>query len=109
MTTAQDVPEFITPKNVLQLTDEQLDAEIAARQQRRLAAFRIYSELQALKQVTRNTKLRDHLEKQLKSFEKDIAAIDKKLAAAQDRVNKIKGIRLELDDETFDITKKEQI
>lgn len=107
--TTQAVPEFITPCNVLQLTDEQLDQEIAARQQRRLAAFRIYSELQAVKQATRDSKLRDRLEKELKSFEKEIAAIDKKLSAVQDRVNKIKGIRLELGDETFDITKKEQV
>ena len=105
----QDIPEHIMPKNVLALTDEQLEAEIAARQKRRLAAFRIYSELQAVKQATRDDKLKARLTKELAAFEKELAQVDKKLNSINDRVNKIKGIRLELGDETFDITKRDEV
>lgn len=102
------VAEFIQPKNVLHLSDEQLEKEIAARQERRLAAFRVHSELMARVRETKNEKLRVQLGKLCVQFEKAIAAIDKGIAKAQELANKARGIRLQLD-ETFDITKKDEI
>ena len=109
MTEADDeVAQFVQPKNVLHLTNEQLEFELAARQEKRLVAFKIYSELQAKVRETRNEKLKVQLGKVCAQFEKAIAAIDKALDKARELLNKSKAIRLELDD-TFDITKKEEI
>lgn len=103
-----EVAQFIQPKNVLHLTNEQLDMEIAARQFRRLAAFRVHAELQAKVRETRNEKLKVQLGKLCTQFEKALAAIDKSLEKAQELSNKARGIRLQLDD-SFDITKKDTI
>jgi len=100
--------EFIQPKNVFDLTDVELDAEIAARQIRRLAAFRIYSEQLARTKEARDERLKARMAKELKGFEKDLASIDKNIQKCRDRLNKIRGIRLELDD-TFDINAEEKI
>lgn len=111
MTTEADdteVAQFIQPKNVLHLTNEQLDMEIAARQERRLAAFRIHAELQAKVRETRNEKLKVQLGKVCDQFAKAIAAIDKALEKSQELANKARGIRLQLDD-SFDISKKDTI
>jgi uncharacterized protein YqgV (UPF0045/DUF77 family) len=103
-----EVAQFVQPKNVLHLTNEQLDWEIAARQQSRLAAFRIYSELQAKVRETRNEKLKVQLGKICTQIEKSLAAVDKALAKTQELINKSRGIRLELDDK-FDIKKEDNI
>lgn len=102
-------PEFIKPKTVLQLSDEQLELEIAARQKRRLAAFLVYQETEAKAKASRDEKLRARVERELAGFNKDLAAIDKKLSSLRDRANKIRGIRLELGDPTFNIHEKVDI
>lgn len=107
--TETEAPEFIAPKTVLQLTDDELEKEIAARQARRLAAFKVYSELQALKQQSRNDKLREQLDKQLSQFAKELKRIDDSIQKVRDRVNKIRAIRLELDDDTFNPQEKDDI
>jgi len=111
MTTDADdteVAQFIQPKNVLHLTNEQLDWEIAVRQEQRLTAFRLHAEMQAKVRETKNDKLKVQLGKLAVQFEKAIATIDKAIAKAQDVVNKSRAVRLELDD-TFDINKQEKI
>ena len=96
MTDTQTAPEHIDPTNITLMTSDALDLHLEALRERRLASVRHYEAAQiALKQQT-DDKLRDTLAKQVEMCQGNIIRADKAIAALENRVGKLRALRMEL-------------
>lgn len=87
----------IDPQTISDLTDDQLDSLIAARQQRRMAPVRHYEEAQRAKQEYQDAQARDLLHKKLQQFEKQLGSVDTALEKLEKRALEIRALRLQLE------------
>lgn len=94
---AEDVvPEHITPKAIYQMSSDAIDALLEGIRKRRLSAAKQHeAAMQAAKEVA-DDKSRLQLLKQAEMLSNNLVRVDKALEAAEDRVNKIRALRLEL-------------
>lgn len=81
-----------------QMTDDELDAAIAQRRERRLLAWEIWREGEESKKRARDERLKKQLGKQLDMATREFERVDKALDKLNERLSKIAGIRLELGD-----------
>jgi len=79
-----------------QLTDDEREALIADIRERRLSAFIVYEELQEERKQAKNEKIRQQIVHMCKMFEKDLGRADKAIAKVEDRVRKIRIMRMEI-------------
>lgn len=93
------MPDFIERLDVSQLSDNELDRLIQERQERRLKVRREYEQLLEEKKQAQSAKWKDELDKQLRMFEKDFKMIDNALERLEKRSNKVKALRIQLEDE----------
>ena len=88
----------IHPKTVNDMSDDELDTEIAQRRERRLKSFKVYQEAQELARQRRGEQLTKKLDKQLEMFAKELARLDTLLDKLDKRALNIRGVRLEMGD-----------
>lgn len=88
----------IHPKTVKEMTDDELDAEIAQRRERRLVSFKVYQEAQELARERKEHQLKNKLDKQLEMYAKELERLDKLLDKLDQRALNIRGVRLEMGD-----------
>jgi septal ring factor EnvC (AmiA/AmiB activator) len=86
-------------KKVTELTDAELDILLEEKRQRRYSIIKKYEETQEAKRRQENEKAKAELDKQLRIMEKDIGTIDRALERAEGRLNKIRALRLQYEDD----------
>lgn len=91
----QDTPTHRV--TVDQLPEDLADQLLEAIRVRRMATFQVYSETQALKAKARAESVSKDIVKQLQMMEKELAAADKAVSKAHDRINKVRALRLQLE------------
>lgn len=96
MTDAPLAPEHITPANIFQLDGDQLDALIENIRERRMSSVRMHEAAVKAAQEAADEKARMALMKQCDMCVNNITRVDKALEALEQRVNKIRALRLEL-------------
>lgn len=96
MTESTDIPDIITPHAIYTMTAEQHEALLDKIRTRRLSSVRQYEEALKAAQEAADEKARIAMFKQCEMCEKNIDRVDKALSALEDRVNKIRALRLEL-------------
>lgn len=84
-------------KTFLEMTDEEQVAFISALRERRLAPINTYNEVKEANRQKRIGKLNEKIEKELAQFEKSLAKVDKYLDELQDRSNKLRTLKIQLD------------
>lgn len=90
------VPEHITPRALYDMTAEQQEKLLEGIRERRLSSVRQYEEAQKAAQEAADDKARLALFKQCEMCEKNFIRVDKALTALEERVNKMRALRLEL-------------
>lgn len=93
---ALPTPTFITPPDIASMDDAAIETILDHIRERRLNSVRVYEQAQALKQSLRDERDQAALTKQLAMFVKNLAALDKAMATLEDRVTKIRALRLSL-------------
>lgn len=96
-TDADAVPDFITPASIAEMTDEQLDAIVAAIQQRRMRPYEIYKQTKADKAVVAAGKIRDKIDKKCEAIIKTINAVDTQFEKLEKQIAELRGLRLQAD------------
>ena len=91
-----NIPEFILPKDVRDITDAQFDKMLEVIQEVRLRAYHKYMEAEKQKMEERDEKLRTKLTKQNEMLMKEIIRADKVVIALNKRINTIRSLQLEL-------------
>jgi septal ring factor EnvC (AmiA/AmiB activator) len=86
-------------KKVTELTDAELDILLEEKRQRRYSIIKKHEETQEAKRQQENEKAKAELDKQLRIMEKDIGTIDRALERAEGRLNKIRALRLQYEDD----------
>lgn len=89
------VPEFITAKNIEQMTDEELDALVRAIQTRRLASYHVYKQTKDEKEKLDRDKAREKIEKKCGQIIKDLNASEKALDNLEKHIAELRGLRLQ--------------
>lgn len=89
------VPEFITAKDIDAMTDDELDALVAAIQTRRLQSYVIYKQTKEEKDAVEHGKVRAKIEKKCTQIIKTINASDKALDKLEQQISELRGLRLQ--------------
>lgn len=87
----------IKRKTFLEMSDTEQYAFIEALRERRMAPIALYEEIREAAKQKKISKLQQQLDKQIQMFEKCLAQCNKKLDELQDRANKLRGIKIQLD------------
>lgn len=90
-----NVPEFITAKNIEQMDDDELSALVSAIQTRRLASYHVYKQTKDQKEQLDRDKARDKIEKKCGQIIKDLNTIDKSLEKLETHIAELRGLRLQ--------------
>lgn len=102
-------PEFIKPKTLDDLNDEQLELFVEYMQDARLHAVRVYEAAKAEKDKSRNEKLTADLEKQITMLGKEIDRADKVVEALKKRLGNINALRLQIGETSASDLMKDQL
>lgn len=94
-------------KKVNELTDKELDELIENKRERRQRIVRQYQEAQEAKRRAEQQKAKDEYDKQLRILEKDLGTVDRALERCESRMNKLRALRLQYDDD-FDPTETQK-
>lgn len=89
-------PEFIQPRDMLTMSDVEIDALIDGVRTRRLNAANIYKETKRLRDRASSEKLLTVFEKKMEKLAKAIEATDKVLTRLEGAANEVRAIRLQL-------------
>lgn len=95
-TTEQYPPEHISPRAIYNMTGDELDTLLDGIRERRLSSVRQYEAAQKAAKEAADEKARNALLKQCDMCHNTIVRVDKALASLEERVNKIRALRLEL-------------
>lgn len=87
----------INRTTIEQLTDDQLDEFIDGMRERRMRVYRHYEEAKKLEKEMREGRLRERLAKHLELLEKELNRITRALDKIDERVVKIRALRLEIE------------
>ncbi len=82
--------------NVDTMSDNQMDAHLEGIRTRRMSAFIVYQEAQAIKHQAYEEKLSIKLDKQINMLKKEIEQLDKKIIKVEARVLTVRSLRLEI-------------
>lgn len=88
--------EHITPHSIYKMPAEELDNMLNSLRKRRLSSVREYEAAQKAAKEAADEKARLALFKQAEMCEKNIIRVDKALDALEQRVMKMRALRLEL-------------
>lgn len=91
-----DVPEFINPLTIAEMTPDAVEKLTESIRHRRLNAVRVYEQAQAAAQELADEKARKDMHNQARMLKKQIDTIDKQIEKIDARVNKIRALRLQL-------------
>lgn len=94
--TQSSTPEHITPAALYDMSGDDIDAMLERIRERRLSAVRQYEEAMAAAKQASDAKARTSLLKQCDMLAKKITSVNKAIDIMDDRVNKIRALRLEL-------------
>tara|TARA_B110000211_G_C14076031_1_gene552112 strand:- start:1756 stop:2043 length:288 start_codon:yes stop_codon:yes gene_type:complete len=84
--------------NVATMTDDQHQLLITQLRDRRLQPVRAYEELTLMQKEARIEKLEEAHKKQLVMFEKELERADKAIKKIEDRYNKLRIIKMEIEE-----------
>lgn len=84
-------------KTFLEMNDVEQTEFITALRDRRLQPINTYNEVLKALHEKKQTKLKEKLDKEVKMFEKCLDRVDKYLDELQNRSNKLKAIKIQLD------------
>lgn len=96
MTDVSDVPEHITPRAIYQMNSDALEALLEGIRKRRLNAAKQHEAAMEAAKAVADDKARMQLLKQAEMLSNNLVRVEKALEAAEERVNKIRALRLEL-------------
>ena len=91
-----EVPDFITPVDVSAFDEAQLETLLEDIRERRLRAVRVYEQALADAKTLADDRARISLKKQIEMLRANLERVDKALAALDDRVQKVRALRLSL-------------
>lgn len=97
MQTGVDTPTHRATIN--ELPEDIAQAHLDGIRERRMRTFQVYQEVQAEKAKARAASVSKQLEKQLAMLAKEIASLDKYCEKVEVRLNKVRALRLELEQE----------
>lgn len=89
------IPEFITAKDIDAMSDDELDALVAAIRTRRLASYHVYKQTKEEKDALERDKVRAKIEKKCEQIIRDINAADKALEKMETHIAELRGLRLQ--------------
>lgn len=84
-------------KTFLEMNEVEQTEFITALRERRLSPINTYNEVLKTLHKKKQIKLKEKLDKELKMFDKCLARVDKYLDELQDRSNKLRAIKIQLD------------
>lgn len=90
------IPEHITPRAMYDMPSAEFDALLEAIRERRLHAVRVHEQAMALAKEQADAKAKEALWKQCEMLANNMERVQKALDAMDERVNKIRALRLEL-------------
>lgn len=90
------IPEFISPASIMEMSDEQVDQLLDSIRKRRLVAVQLHEETQRVAAEKAEDRARVDLLKQCELLSNDIQRVDKHLEKMETRVTKIRVLRLQL-------------
>lgn len=89
------VPEFITASDISTMSDDELDALVAAIRTRRLASYHVYKRTKEEKNQLDRDKVSAKIDKKCEQIIKSINAADKALEMMEQRIAELRGLRLQ--------------
>lgn len=89
------VPEFITRSDVEKMSDEDLDALVAAIRTRRLNSYLVYKQTKAEKDALERDKTQARIEKKCEQIIKKLNAVDKHMDDLEKYISELRGLRLQ--------------
>ena len=90
-------PDFITRKDITQMTDDEIDVMLLPIRERRLKMAKLHQEAIALKEEKARGKAQVKLADQIRMLEKELASMDKLIEKLDKRVLNIRALRLEIE------------
>jgi len=91
----EEVPDFITRRDIERMSDVELDELVGAIRARRMAPIEIYQRTKAEKAAVAQEKDRARIEKKCEQIIKDIAASDKALDKLELHISELRGLRVQ--------------
>lgn len=91
-----DIPEFVQPKNINDLTDEELDVMIEGMRVRRMKSLNIYQQTKLLQIEKEQYKVGLQLDKKMEKYKKLYDRSEKLLEDMEKTANEIRAYRLQL-------------
>lgn len=90
------VPNFVSPRNILQLTDFEIDNLLDGIRLRRMISLTIYQDTMEQKERAQLARVEARLEKKSEQFHRQLASCDKALEKLEMVTNEIRGLRLQM-------------
>lgn len=90
-----EIPEFITPKDIDAMNDDQLDAMIAAIRTRRMNSYTVYKQTVAEKNAINEEKAKIKVDKKCDQIIRKLNTIDKQMDDLEKFVAELRGLRLQ--------------
>lgn len=89
------IPEFITARDIEQMTDDEHDSLVAAIRTRRLNSYLIYKQTKDQKAAIEDEKNAARVDKKCEQIIKTINATDKALDKLEQQIAELRGLRLQ--------------
>lgn len=96
-TSKPKIPEFITRSDIDAMSDDELDAMIAAIRVRRMKSYAVYKQTKDEKAKVELEKVRVKIDKKCEQIIKDINSCDKSLDKLEQHIAELRGLRLQAD------------
>lgn len=90
-----DVPEFIQPRTIVDMTDEEYEAILNPIRDRRMVLVALHTQAVTLKNKVKSEKLITKIDKLLARVEKEVAKQDKTIEQIQLFHAQIRGLKIE--------------
>ncbi len=85
--------------DLTKLSPDERDTLLEQIRERRLRPVRVYEETLRLREAAKRAKIEIVFDKQILMFEKDLARADKAMTKVEERLVKLRGLQLELEDD----------
>ena len=90
-----EIPDFITPKTINDMNDDQLEQMLNLIRLRRMQSTMVYERTKAEKDALAQNKARDMLEKKAEQVWNELDKVFKNLDKLELRVNELRGLRVQ--------------
>lgn len=100
----KDVPPFVEPPTIQEMSDEQLDKFIADIRERRMVIVAIHTQAENIKRMAKTAKLQDKAGKLAIKVAKHINKIDKLFEETEGLIGQMRTLRMQaIQDEDMDV------